>query len=161
MNTYRLPTSDQNTRIYGRNFVDAIENNLKRVATVTKFDRDERRTYKITHPVEEVYCQWSGGIIGGKGGVVVIMRGNSETYEAWLEVDKSEWEAVAQGQEMITLQCSPIEGANQLHDNSTGRVNRRNEQLDGLAQELGFDSLSQFLTAWKNREVKITVERLN
>lgn len=50
---------------------------------------------------------------------------------------------------------------NRLHDKTrTERVNRRNEELDAMAQGLGFDSLSQFLTAWKNGEIKITVERL-
>jgi len=48
---------------------------------------------------------------------------------------------------------------NRLHDTTrTERVNRRNEQLEEKAQELGFDNLSQFLTAWKNGEVKIIVE---
>lgn len=50
---------------------------------------------------------------------------------------------------------------NRLHDTTrTERVNRRNEQLDTLAQELGFDSLSQFLTAWKNGEIRIEVTKL-
>lgn len=49
---------------------------------------------------------------------------------------------------------------NRLHDNTVGeRVNRRNDQLNTMAQELGFDGLSQMLTAWKNGEIKITVER--
>lgn len=49
---------------------------------------------------------------------------------------------------------------NRLHDKTrTGRVTRRNEQLDAMAQELGFDGLSQFLTAWKNGRIKIIVER--
>jgi hypothetical protein len=49
---------------------------------------------------------------------------------------------------------------NRLHDNTVGeRVARRNEELDKLAQGFGFDGLSQFLTAWKNGEIKITVER--
>lgn len=49
---------------------------------------------------------------------------------------------------------------NRLHDSTrTERVNRRNEQLDALAQELGFDSLSQFLTNWKNGEIKIEVTK--
>lgn len=48
---------------------------------------------------------------------------------------------------------------NRLHDNTrTERVTRRNQELNSLAQKLGFDSLSQFLTAWKNGEVKITVK---
>ena len=48
---------------------------------------------------------------------------------------------------------------NRLHDATrTERVNRRNEQLDEKARELGFEGLSQFLTAWKNGEIKITVE---
>lgn len=160
MNTYRLPTSDQNTRIYGHDFVDAIKNDLKTVATTTHFDRDSQRTFKITHPVEEIFCQWDGSILGGKGGVLVIMRGKGETHTAWLAVGKSEWLEIAQDQEMITVQCPPLEGSSQLHDNSTGRVNRRNEQLDALAQELGFDGLSQFLTAWKNGEVRIAVDRV-
>lgn len=49
---------------------------------------------------------------------------------------------------------------NRLHDNTrTERVNRRNDELDRLAQGLGFEGLSQMLTAWKNGEVKIIVER--
>lgn len=51
---------------------------------------------------------------------------------------------------------------NRLHDSTrTERVQRRNEELDKLAQGLGFDGLSQFLTAWKNGEVKIFVERVS
>lgn len=46
-----------------------------------------------------------------------------------------------------------------LHDNSTERVTRRNEELNAKAQELGFQSLSEMLTLWKNGEIKITVER--
>lgn len=50
---------------------------------------------------------------------------------------------------------------NRLHDTTrTERVNRRNDELNAMAQELGFESLSQILTAWKNGEVKITVERV-
>jgi hypothetical protein len=49
---------------------------------------------------------------------------------------------------------------NRLHDTTRSvRVNRRNEELDRLAQGLGFDGLSQFLTSWKNGEITITVER--
>jgi len=49
---------------------------------------------------------------------------------------------------------------NRLHDKTVGdRVQRRNKQLNAMAQELGFDGLSQMLTAWKNGEIKITVER--
>lgn len=49
---------------------------------------------------------------------------------------------------------------NRLHDSTVGeRVNRRNEQLNTMAQGLGFDGLSQMLTAWKNGEIKITIER--
>lgn len=49
---------------------------------------------------------------------------------------------------------------NRLHDTTrTERVARRNEQLNKKAQELGFDSLSQFLTAWKNGEIKVEVSR--
>lgn len=49
---------------------------------------------------------------------------------------------------------------NRFHDTTrTERVNRRNEELDAMAKEIGFEGLSQFLTAWKNREIKITVER--
>ncbi len=159
MNTYRLPTSNQNTRIYGHDFVDAIKNNLKTVATVTAFDRDKQRSIKITHPVEEVYCKWESGIIGGKGGVAVIMRGGEETNTAWLEVPPNEWTEIAGEQETITVPCAPIDGSSQLHDNSTSRVVSRNEQLNSMAQELGFGSLSQMLTAWKNGEINVIVER--
>lgn len=158
MNTYRLPTSNQNTRIYGETFLDAIENNLKTVATITQFDRDQKRTLKITHPVREVWCKWEDGILGGKGGVVVIMRGLGETNTAWLEVSKDEWSAIGAGQETITVRCMPFDGSTQLHDLSTPRVTNRNEQLNAMAQELGFDGLSQFLTAWKNGLIKISVE---
>ena len=49
---------------------------------------------------------------------------------------------------------------NRLHDTTrTERVNRRNEELDTLAQGHGFDSLSQMLTAWKNGEINIIIER--
>jgi len=49
---------------------------------------------------------------------------------------------------------------NRLHDSTrTERVNRRNEELDQLARGLGFDSLSQMLTAWKNGEIRLAVER--
>lgn len=50
---------------------------------------------------------------------------------------------------------------NRLHDNtrSTERVQRRNEELDRLAQSLGFEGLSQFLTAWKNGQIVVTVEQ--
>lgn len=48
---------------------------------------------------------------------------------------------------------------NRLHDNTVGeRVNRRNEELNVMAQDLGFDGLSQMLTAWKNGDIKISVE---
>lgn len=49
---------------------------------------------------------------------------------------------------------------NRLHDTttSTERVNRRNDELNAMAQELGFDSLSQMLTDWKNHKIKIIVE---
>lgn len=49
---------------------------------------------------------------------------------------------------------------NRLHDNSTLRVTRRNQKLNELAQGLGFDGLSQMLTAWKNGEIKIEVSRV-
>lgn len=158
VNTYRLPTSNQNTRIYGESFLDAIENNMKTVATITRFDRDQKRTLKITHPVEEAWCKWEGSILGGRGGVVVIMRGQGETNTAWLEVSKDEWQKIAADQETITVQCSPFGGSSQLHDLSTPRVVSRNEELNSMAQELGFDNLSQMLTAWKNGEIKITIE---
>lgn len=50
---------------------------------------------------------------------------------------------------------------NRLHDNtrSTGRVQRRNEELDRLAQALGFEGVSQFLTAWKNGQIVVTIEQ--
>lgn len=49
---------------------------------------------------------------------------------------------------------------NRLHDNTVGeRVNRRNGKLNSMAHELGFDGFSQMLTAWKNGEIKITIER--
>jgi len=49
---------------------------------------------------------------------------------------------------------------NRLHDTTrTERVSRRNEELDKLAQGQGFDSLSQLLTAWKNGEINIIIER--
>jgi len=48
---------------------------------------------------------------------------------------------------------------NRLHDTTrTERVTRRNEELDNLAQGQGFESLSQMLTAWKNGQIKITIE---
>jgi len=48
---------------------------------------------------------------------------------------------------------------NRLHDNTVAeRVNRRNDELNKLAQNLGFGGLSQMLTAWKNGDIKITVE---
>lgn len=37
------------------------------------------------------------------------------------------------------------------------RTANRQSQLNSMAQELGFDGLSQMLTAWKNGEIKITV----
>lgn len=50
---------------------------------------------------------------------------------------------------------------NRLHDNTrTDRVNRRNEALDKKARELGFEGLSQFLTAWKNGEIEIVTRRV-
>jgi AraC-like DNA-binding protein len=49
-----------------------------------------------------------------------------------------------------------------LHDTTrTERVNRRNERLNEMAQELGFDNLSQFLTAWKNGEIALQVRKTN
>lgn len=49
---------------------------------------------------------------------------------------------------------------NRLHDTTrTERVNRRNEKLNRMAQELGFGGLSQMLTTWKNGEISITIER--
>lgn len=49
---------------------------------------------------------------------------------------------------------------NRFHDKTrTERVTRRNEELDTMAQGLGFDSLSQMLTAWKNREIRLEVLR--
>lgn len=47
-----------------------------------------------------------------------------------------------------------------LHDNSTERVTRRNEELNAKAQGLGFQSLSEMLTAWKNGEIKIEIKKL-
>lgn len=48
---------------------------------------------------------------------------------------------------------------NRLHDTTrTDRVTRRNEELNAMAQRFGFDNLSQMLTAWKNGEIKITIE---
>lgn len=48
---------------------------------------------------------------------------------------------------------------NRLHDNTrTERVNRRNEQLNQKAQEIGFDNLSQLLTAWKNGQIEIEIK---
>lgn len=49
---------------------------------------------------------------------------------------------------------------NRLHDSTrTERVNRRNEVLSIKAQELGFDSLSQMLTAWKNGEINLSIDK--
>ena len=48
-----------------------------------------------------------------------------------------------------------------LHDNSTERVTRRNEALDAKAQALGFDGLSQMLTAWKNGEIVLWSAKMN
>jgi len=48
---------------------------------------------------------------------------------------------------------------NRLHDNTVNdRVQRRNAKLNSLAKELGFDGLSQMLTAWKNGEITLIVK---
>lgn len=46
-----------------------------------------------------------------------------------------------------------------LHDNTgSERSNRRNEILNEKAKALGFNGLSELLTAWKNGDVEIVVE---
>lgn len=51
---------------------------------------------------------------------------------------------------------------NRLTDNTrTERVRSRNEALNALAQGLGFDGLSQMLTAWKNGEIDLIVKELD
>lgn len=49
--------------------------------------------------------------------------------------------------------------ADRLHDNSTERVQRRNEALNAKAKALGFDSLSQMLTSWKNGQIELIVNK--
>lgn len=49
---------------------------------------------------------------------------------------------------------------NRLHDNnSTERVNRRNDALNALAQAQGYESMSSLLTAWKNGEIAVQITR--
>lgn len=43
-------------------------------------------------------------------------------------------------------------------DYSTPRVNERNAQLNAIAQEYGYESMSSLLTAWKNGEIAVSIE---
>jgi hypothetical protein len=110
MKKYRLPVTIQNTYIRGFDVLDAIRNNLAIVATIKGFDRATKERTETTRPHDEAWCKWSDDIIGGSGGVVVIMRGVSETglpetNEAWVQVSKREWDKITQreGEETIKI----------------------------------------------------------
>lgn len=49
---------------------------------------------------------------------------------------------------------------NERHDHTrTSRTRKRRQQLDAKAQALGFDSLSNMLTKWKNGEIELDIKR--
>jgi hypothetical protein len=103
MNTYRLPTTGQETSIKGTNLIDAIKHNLKTIATTKRMNRETRKIETTIHPHKEVYAQWSASILGGAGGVEIIMRDDTETFTAWLECDRAEWIEAVNGKKTIQI----------------------------------------------------------
>lgn len=80
------------------------------------------------------------------------------TKECYPDI-KTEIEELRESGKDIDVTLMARRRYNRLHDNTrTERVNRRNEQLNQKAQELGFAGLSQMLTAWKNGDINIKVE---
>ena len=96
-------------------------------------------------------CGTETNLVSGLGGVLLCHPCRSE-----IEGEVAELRAA--GKEVdVTVMARRI--YNRLHDNTrTARTNRRNEQLNQLAREIGFDSLSQMLTAWMNGRIEIRVK---
>ena len=98
-------------------------------------------------------CGKETNLLIGLGGVLLC---RDECYpDIMIEV-----EALRADNKPVDVTLMARRRYNRLHDNTrTERVNRRNEELNELAQGLGFEGLSQFLTAWKNGEFTISIER--
>lgn len=91
MKEYNTPTSEMTRRsIWGLDIKDAILHNIEVLRTTAHYDRDQQKTIRTKHPAEEIYIMGSDGICGGKGGVIVIMRGETSTHEVWIECPESE-----------------------------------------------------------------------
>ena len=102
MNKYKLVTSNDQS-IYGHDFLDAIKNNIPTLTTWQTFDRATKERGKKIVPHDEIYAQYSDGILGGKGGAIIIMRGNNETNTAWLGINLTDWLTIAQEGETIRV----------------------------------------------------------
>jgi hypothetical protein len=80
-----------NRYIIGKDVLDAIKNNIKCLSTESNWNPETQKSEKIVHPADEVFAEWRPDILGGKGGVEVVMRGNGETFSEWVHCDKEEW----------------------------------------------------------------------
>jgi len=92
MKHYYTPTGDSVVNeIIGLDIEDAIRHNLRSLSKSKSFDAETRETIIIQHGNDEVYAYYRGGILGGKGGVEVVFRGQDETHSSWVECSKEEW----------------------------------------------------------------------
>jgi len=92
MKEYETPTSDSITSsILGLDIVDAVLHNIEKLRVSSCWDVGSQRTLRTKHDIDEgVFLIDGPGICGGKGGVRVVMRGKSSTYEAWVVCPKEE-----------------------------------------------------------------------
>ncbi|MBE3141508.1 MAG: hypothetical protein IMZ53_13110 [Thermoplasmata archaeon] len=77
--------------IIGLDIEDAIRHNIKTLATVREWDKDAGGTITTIHSTDEVFASYRDGILGGKGGIEVVMRGKDETFASWVECTKEGW----------------------------------------------------------------------
>lgn len=97
-------------------------------------------------------CSTETNLMGSLGGVLLC-----QSCRGQIEIDIADARANDQPVDVTVMARRMY---NRLHDNTrTQRWNKRNEALNAKAQELGFDSLSQLLTSWKNGDIEIEIRR--
>jgi hypothetical protein len=101
-------------------------------------------------------CQGCGKFTDIMMGLGPVRLCRDECYpDIQMEID-----ALRQAGEPVDVTILARRRYNRIHDHTrTERVNRRNKKLNSLAQGLGFDSLSQMLTLWKNGQIELTVSQ--
>ena len=95
-------TTSKDVTILGDNLIDAINHNMDACRTSNMRGTDGRYT-PVKFFATERRARWKDSILGGNGGVELILRNDNETMTVWIKTTRAEWDAIANGQAIITL----------------------------------------------------------